>query len=172
MSHRAIRCLIGDAAKSLDDSIEFGYGRWSDFNIEKVDKWPNVWLNPLIANTTIADDGSGTILKTWQIRLNIIDIDKSGSHHNEFKKILDRMDFLADSLIRRIDDWYRTSQDIVGTLNIINVNHRPIIKDTAKIVTGWELSFQLETSDSFDYCVDPDNVAIYNGSYRDNQDTE
>jgi hypothetical protein len=172
MSHRAIRCLIGDAVKSLDDKIQFGFGKWSDFNIERVDKWPNVWLNPIPATTSISDDGSGTILKTWQIWINIIDIDKSGSHQDEWKVILDRMDFLADSLIRRINDWYLTGEDIVGTLTILNVNHRPIIKDTAKIVTGWELRFQIETSDNFDYCKDPDNVAIYNGSYRNNQVTE
>jgi hypothetical protein len=170
MSHRAIRCLIGDAVKSLDDKIQFGYGRRSDFNIDNKKKYPFVWMLPLTATTNIPSDGSG-ITKTWSIILVIIDIDKSGSTVKEYDDILDKMDFIADSLIRRIDDWYQSGTDIVGTVTITSVNQTTIIKDDSDIHTGWLLAFQMVTSDDFDYCT-PDNIALYNGSYRYNQDTD
>lgn len=170
MSHRAIRCLIGDATKSLDDKIQFGYGRRSDFNIPNNKSYPFVWMLPLTAVTTIPDDGAG-ITKAWNIILVIIDIDKSGSTEKEFDKILDRMDDIGEQLIRRVDDWYRSGDDIVGSLTIRSVNQTSIIKEDSDIHTGWLYSFQMITSDDFDYCT-PDNIALYNGSYRDNQDTE
>jgi hypothetical protein len=171
MSHRAIRCLVGDAVKSLDDKIQFGYGRRSDFNIPNNKKYPFVWMLPLTAVTNIPSDGAG-ITKTWSIILVIIDIDKSGSTEKEYDDILDRMDFIGDSLIRRIDDWYQSGTDIVGTLTINSVNQTTIIKGDSDIHTGWLFAFQMVTSDMFDYCVDPDNTALYNGSYRHNQDTD
>jgi hypothetical protein len=171
MSHRAIRCLIGDASKSLDDSVQFGYGRKSDFNVYNNKKYKFTWMLPLTATTTIPTDGSG-ITKSWNVILVIIDIDKSGSNEKEFTKILDYMDDFGDRLIRRIDDWYQSGTDIVGTLTIGTVNQTPIIKDDADIHTGWLYSFQMITSDDFDYCKDPDNIALYNGTYRYNQDPE
>lgn len=151
MSHRAIRCLIGDAVKSLDDKIQFGYGRRSDFNIDNKKQYPFVWMLPLTASTTIPTNGAG-ITKTWNIILVIIDIDKSDSTEKEYKKILDVMDFIGDSLIRRINDWYLTGEDIVGALTITSVNQTTIIKGDSDIHTGWLLTFQMVTSDSFDYC--------------------
>lgn len=170
MSHRAIRCLIGDAVKSLDDKIQFGYGRRSDFNIPNNKSYPFVWLLPLTATTTIPSNGAG-ITKGWNVVLVVIDIDKSGSKEKEFDKILDRMSDIGDALIRRIDDWYQSGSDIVGTLTINTVNQTTIIKEDSDIHTGWLYSFQMITSDDFDYCT-PDNIALYNGSYRHNSTTE
>lgn len=171
MSHRAIRCLIGNAVKSLDDSIQFGYGRRSDFNIHNDKKYPFVWLLPLTAVTTIPNDGAG-ITKSWNIILVVIDIDKSDSVEQEFDKIMDRMDDIGDRLIRRIDDWYRSGDDIVGALTITSVNQTSIIKEDSDIHTGWLYSFQMITDDQFEYCIDPDNIALYNDSYRNSQDTQ
>lgn len=171
MSHHAIRCLIGDAVKSLDDSIQFGYGRRSDFNIHNDKNYPFVWLLPLTAVTTIPSDGAG-ITKSWNIILVVIDIDKSDSVEQEFDKIMDRMDDIGDRLIRRIDDWYRSGDDIVGALTITSVNQTSIIKEDSDIHTGWLYSFQMITDDQFEYCIDPDNIALYNDSYRNSQDTQ
>lgn len=170
MSHRAIRCLIGDATRSLDDKIQFGYGRRSDFNIPNNKKYPFVWMLPLTATTSIPSNGAG-ITKSWNVILVVIDLDKSDSKETEFDKILDRMDSLGDQLIRRIDDWYQSGTDIVGTLTIASVNQTTIIKGDSDVHTGWLYSFQMVTSDDFDYCT-PDNIALYNGSYRYTSDTE
>lgn len=170
MSHRAIRCLIGDAVKSLSDKIQFGYGRRTDFNIYNNKAYPFVWLLPLTAVTTIPNNGAG-ITKTWNIILVVIDLDKSDSVEKQYDDILDKMSDIGDALIRRIDDWYRSGTDIVGSLTITTVNQTTIIKEDADIHTGWLYSFQMITDDDFDYCT-PDNIALYNGSYRDNQDTD
>lgn len=169
MSHRAIRCLIGDAVKSLDDKIQFGYGRRSDFNIDNQKKYPFVWMLPLTAVTTIPNNGAG-ITKTWNVILVVIDLDKSDSKETEFDKILDKMSDVGDALLRRIDDWYQSGTDVVGTITIASVTQTTIIKGDSDIHTGWLYSFQMTTSDDFDYCT-PDNIALYNGSYRDSQDS-
>jgi hypothetical protein len=151
MSHRAIRCLIGDTTKSLDDSIQFGYGRRSDFNSTKDKRFPFVWLLPLTAST-ILESSTASRTKTWNCVLVILDIDKPGDNHKDFNKILDDMDHLGDKIIQRIDDWYRSEKDILGTLTLQNINQTTIIKEDAAIDSGWLFSFQMVVSDDFDYC--------------------
>lgn len=159
MSHRAIRCLVGDAAKSLDDKIQFGYGRRSDFNIPNDKCYPFVWMLPLTASTVLnSTDRSRT--KTWNIILVIIDIDKSSSVEKQYDDILDAMDDIGDKLIQRIDDWYQSERDIVGTLTITNINQTTIIKQDSDIHTGWLFTFQMTVSDDFEYCT-PDNEILY-----------
>lgn len=159
MSHKSIRALIRDVVNSLDDSIQFGYGRRSDFNIIKDKRFPFVWLLPLTANTVLSSS-TGARTKTWNCVIVILDIDKPGDKHKQFNKILDDMDDLGDKIIQRIDDWYRSEKDIVGTLTLQNINQTTIIKEDAAIDTGWLFSFQMVTSDDFQYCT-PDNVELY-----------
>lgn len=156
MSHRSVRLLIEAAAKSLSDDIQFGYGRRSDFNQSGEKSYPYVWLLPLTASQVIGP----TRTKTWSIVLVVINLDKSDSEHKEFDCILDEMDELADKIVIRIDDWYRSTEDIVGTLSITNVNQVSIIKEDADIHTGWLITFQMTVSDDFEYCV-PDNITLY-----------
>lgn len=154
MSHRSVRLLIEAAAKSLSDDIQFGYGRRSDFNQSGDKSYPYVWLLPLTASQVIPTTDKPRT-KTWSIVLVVITLDQSDSVPKQFDSLLDDMDDLVDRLVFRIDDWYRTTDDIVGTLTITNVNQVSIIKDDADIHTGWLLSFQMTVSDDFSYCVDP-----------------
>jgi hypothetical protein len=156
MSHRSVRLLIEAAAKSLSDNIQFGYGRRSDFNQSGDKYYPYVWLLPLTATTVIGE----TRTKTWSIVLVVINMDKSDSESKEFDCILDEMDDIVDKIVIRIDDWYRTTDDIVGSLTITNVNQVSIIKEDADIHTGWLCTFQMTVSDDFDYCAnEPSNLA-------------
>lgn len=87
-------------------------------------------------------------------------MDKPGDKHKDINVILDEMDDLGDKIIQRIDDWYQSEQDIVGTLTLQNINQTTIIKEDADIDSGWLFTFQMVTSDSFEYCVE-DNIELY-----------
>jgi hypothetical protein len=150
---------VGDAAKSLDDKIQFGYGRRSDFNIPNNKRYPFVWMLPLTASTVLSSTDRPRT-KTWNVILVIIDIDKSDSIETQYDDILDAMDEIGDKLIQRIDDWYMRERDIVGTLTIANINQTTIIKGDGDIHTGWLFTFQMTVSDDFDYCT-PENVELY-----------
>lgn len=159
MSHKSIRLLIRDVVKSLSDNLQFGYGRRSDFNLVKNKSYPIVWLLPLTASTVLnSSDRSRT--KTWNCIIVILDMDKPGDKHKDINVILDEMDDLGDKIIQRIDDWYQSERDIVGTLTLQNINQTTIIKEDAAIDSGWLFTFQMITSDDFAYCV-PDNVELY-----------
>lgn len=161
MSHKSIRLLIRDVVKSLSDNVQFGYGRRSDFNLVKNKRYPIVWLLPLTAST-ILNSSDTPRTKTWNCILVVLDLNKAGDTERQFDDILDEMDDLGDKIIQRIDDWYQSEKDIVGTLTIQNINQTTIIKEDAAIDSGWLYTFQMITSDDFSYCT-PDNVELYDG---------
>lgn len=151
MSHRSVRQLIEAATKSLSDNIQFGYGRRSDFNQSGDKSYPYVWLLPLTASQIIPNTDQPRT-KTWSVILVIINLDLSDSVTKELDLILDEMDDIVDKIIIRIDDWYRNTDDITGSLTITNVNQVSIIKEDADIHTGWVCSFNMTVSDDFSYC--------------------
>lgn len=159
MSHKSIRCLIRDVTKSLSDNIQFGYGRRSDFNLVKNKRYPFVWLLPLTASTVLSGIDTPRT-KTWNCILVVLDINKAGDTEKQFDDILDAMDMLGDKIIQRMDDWYQSDHDILGTITIRNINQTTIIKEDSDIDTGWLFTFQMVVSDDFEYCT-PDNVELY-----------
>lgn len=160
MSHQSLRLLIRDAAQSVGDNIQFGYGRRSDYNLITSKSFPFVWLLPLTSSASFVNNNADVYQKTWNVVLIFIDLDKSGSKESEFDDILDRMDTLVDQVVNRINDWYLKSTDVVGTLTMRNITQNPIIKEDSSINTGWIVTFQVTLSDDFEYC-SPANVDLY-----------
>lgn len=164
MSHRSVVQLIKDVAVSLSDDIQFGYGRKSDFNLTQKKRDTFIWMITLTATPTFTNNNNTeNYQKTWNVVLYFFRPDQSGSTEIEFKPILDDLDILADRFVQRLNDWSMTSADVVGAVTLRNFQQTPYIKDTAEIYTGWFLSFQMVTSDDFDYCK-PENVAIYDNN--------
>lgn len=160
MSHQSLRLLIRDAAQSVGDNIQFGYGRRSDYNLINLKSFPFVWLLPLTSSASFVNNNSDIYQKTWNVVLIFIDLDKSDSKETQFDDILDRMDTLVDQVVNRINDWYLHSSDVVGTLTMRNITQNPIIKEDSSINTGWIVTFQVTLSQDFDYCK-PENIALY-----------
>jgi hypothetical protein len=167
MSHRSVVQLIKDTATSLADNIQFGYGRRSDFNLQTTpnsDSAPSgvwMWLQPLSANPTYTNNSNTeNYQKTWNCILLILIPDKSDSTEKEYKVQLDEADELADKFINRLNDWAYKTSDTVGPVTLQNFQQNPIIKGDADIFSGWWVSFQMVTSDDFDYCT-PENIDLY-----------
>lgn len=161
MSHRSVVKLIKDAATSLGDSIQFGYGRRTEFNQKSRPDEPWIWLLPLTANPTYTNNSSTeNYQKQWNVILVFLKRDRSDSIETEYKPILDDMDDLVDRFINRLNDWSMKATDTVGAVTIQNISQTNFIKSDADIYTGWFVSFQMIVSDDFEYCT-PENVVIY-----------
>jgi hypothetical protein len=160
VSHLSVRTLIKDAAQSLADNIQFGYGRRSDFNLIKDPSSPYVWLLPLTSNPRFAVNNVEIYQKTWNCIVLFLYEDRTDSIETEFDHILDDMDTLVDKFIIRLNDFYLKSTDTVGTITLQNFSQNPFIKSDADIFTGWFLTFQMVVSSDFEYCT-PDNIALY-----------
>lgn len=164
MSHRSVRLLIENVAKSLSDAIQFGYGRRSDFNQTPDKKSEIIWLLPLDANPGYTVNGdTENYQKTWNCIVVFLAVDKTDSTGDEYKHVLDATDSLLDRFVNRLNDWSMNSTDVVGAVTLRNFNQLNQIKKDADIFTGWFLSFQMVVSDDFEYCT-PANVSLYANS--------
>lgn len=148
MSHLGIRKLIEDTAKSLGDDIQFTYARTSDFNVMRDKRYPFITLDPLSAVPGYSVDGSRNYTKAWTANMAFYELDNAASTQEEYVKILDEMDAFVDSFLNRLN-FYSLKAD---TILISSINQTPFIKQTADILSGYLLTFNIEVMDDFNYC--------------------
>lgn len=160
MSHQSVRLLLQDVAKSLADNIQFDAGRHSEFNMLQSVSYPWIWLLPITAQPQFAVNDVEHFQKVWSIALLFFDKDAFDATAGPSNEILDQQDETVDKFIHRLNDWSMKLQDTVGAITLRGFNQQPFYKDDAGIHTGWLLTFQIITPDSFFYCT-PDNVDIY-----------
>lgn len=166
MSHQSVRFLLRDVSNSLADNIEFKGGRETEFNVliaNKANKTQYRWLLPLTATRPPLNNQTRT--KNWSVALLFLQQDDFDANAEETNLIHDATDVAVDKYIQRLDDWSMTQQDTIGDVSIENVNQTPFYKDQAGVYSGWLLRFNLIVPDDFIYCT-PDNIAIYDGTYR------
>lgn len=152
MSHKGIRLLIEDTAKSLGDDIQFTYARTSDFNVMYDKRYPFITLDPLTSVPVYADNNVSNFMKTWIASMAFYQLDQEGSTQQDYAKILDEMDSYVDNFLNKLN-FYSESQQITSDAIIItNMGQTPFIKATADILTGYILTLQLQVNDQFNYC--------------------
>lgn len=148
MSHKCIRILIEDTAKSLADNIKFTYARTSDFNMIRDKKYPFITLDSLRAIPQYGTDGTLNYMKAWSCNMAFYEPDDAGSTGEDYALILDRTDIYVDQFINKLNFYMSKSDEIL----IQGVNQEAFVKATADILTGHLLSFTILAQDSFDYC--------------------
>lgn len=148
MSHKGIRLLIEDVAKSLGDDIQFTYARTSDFNILRDKRYPFITLDPLTSAAGYAVEDVQNYSKTWACTMAFYELDKAASTQEEYSKILDSTDVLVDSFINKMNFYSLKADSIV----ITNISQNPFIKAMADILTGHILTFNVQVLDTFNYC--------------------
>jgi hypothetical protein len=149
MSHKGIRLLIEKTAKSLGDDIQFTYARPSDFNQIRNKRYPFISLGLLTANSSYTVNNVQNYTKVWSCLMSFFEIDKMASIEDEVALILDETDVLVDTFINRLN-FYTTSQE--GDIIITAINQTPFVKETADILTGQILSFNIQVPDNWNYC--------------------
>lgn len=146
--HESIRRLIEDTAKSLADYVDFHYARTSDFNLVRDKKSFSVVLDPMVATPAYSVDNHTNYVKTWLIQMAFYQKDKEASLPDEYSKILDDVDTFVDNFINKLN-FYSTQ---ASEITLSNFRQEPFIKATSGILTGYILTFQIETLDNFEYC--------------------
>lgn len=152
MSHKGVRLLLEDTAKSLGDSIQFDYGRTSDFNMLRDKKYPFISCNPLNASASYAVNNVSNFSKVYQVQLAFYQLDTEGSSQDEYALILDEMNDLADNFINKLNFFMDKCNLDSDTITLTGINQQPFIKATGDILTGYLMNFSLTVTDNFDYC--------------------
>ena len=149
MSHKAIRLLIEDTVKALQDDIDYTYGRLTDFNQKEKKMFTFVNTSPLEAIPGYRSNNNTTnYMKAWGVEMAFVKI--CASNPEKYTEALDEMDALVDSFLNRLNFFELQSDQ----LTVQSVSQSPRINVLADIVTGYVLTFQMLVSDNFDYCVD------------------
>ena len=152
MSHKGIRLLLEDTAKSLGDGIQFDYARKSDFNLLRDKKYPFISSSLLIASPSYSDSGVSNYSKQWRGELAFYQLDTEASDQSQYALILDEMDVYVDQFINKLNFFMYnrciTSDDITITFG----EQQPFIKATADILTGWTIPITVRVLDTFNYC--------------------
>jgi hypothetical protein len=152
VSHKGIRLLLEDTAKSLADNIQFDYGRTSDFNMLRDKKYPFISVSPLNASASYAVNNVTNFSKVYQVQIAFYQLDQEHSSQDEYAPILDEMNLLADSFFNKLNFFVQgrclDSDDIILT----GMSQQPFVKATADILTGYIMNFSITVTDSFDYC--------------------
>jgi hypothetical protein len=153
MSHKSVRQLIRDTAKSLGDSVQFVYARKTDFNAIRDKKYPFIQLELLNSNASFTNN---TLTSSYPVAMTFYELDSLTGSEDSTTNILDATDDLAQSFIRKMNIFSFDEDDTVSisTKNIMlsNVKFQSFVKMTTDCLTGWILTFDMEVPDDFDYC--------------------
>lgn len=155
MSYQAVRILIEDTIRSIDDSVMFAHARDSDFNSVGIREDKRVQLTPMepLTEPATAEHNS---TKTFTIKMVFYKLDSLSTAEDFTTNILDEMDILSDKFIHKLNVFtleYESAEVSSSTIEIVNMQpKRPVIKVTADCVTGFIVSFGLIVPDVFDYC--------------------
>jgi len=151
MSHKGVRLLIEDVAKSLADDMQFTYARTSDFNVLRDKRYPFIALDPLTSVPTYAVNNSSNYVKRWSAQMAFYQLDHESSDQTQYAKILDEMDGYVDQFLNKLN-LYAFNREGASEILITSISQTPFIKATADILTGYLLTFTIETPDDFNYC--------------------
>jgi len=151
MSHKGVRLLIEDVAKSLADDMQFTYARTSDFNVLRDKRYPFIALDPLTAVPTYAVNNSSNYVKRWSAQMAFYQLDYESSDQTQYAKILDEMDAYVDQFLNKLN-LYAFNREEASEILLTSISQTPFIKATADILTGYLLTFTIETPDDFNYC--------------------
>lgn len=142
MSHKSIRTLIEQAVRSVQDDVQYSYGKETDLNQTNVDRFMIVNTSPMVANSSFSVNSVSNYSKAWNVEMAFYMLDREDSI--DYPNILDRTDAFIDSFI--------TLLNLQESLTISAINQAPFIKAMANILTGHILTFTVTLNDDLDYC--------------------
>lgn len=142
--HHTLRIAIEKAARSIQDDIQYSFGRDSDLNQDGIAKFLIVNVNPPIANASFAVDAVTNYSKSWSIAMAFGMMDTDEDRY--YETILDKTDAHIDRFINNLN--------LVDTIVLSSINQTPFIKGYANVLTGHILTFTATVTDDFDYCND------------------
>lgn len=146
MKRSEVRALIESAVSATNSSYRFNSGRITEFNSERSNDYPFLWLNPLERTTEF--NAFQMPVNNWKAIIRIANLDEMGSSPEQYEAIVDQCDEIAQKFI------YNLNQVVSGfkLLTLDAVESVPYIHDHADNTTGVDLSFTLTIPDTTDVC--------------------
>lgn len=149
MKRSEIRTFIEAGVTAVNSSLDFGYGRITEWNSNRSNLYPGVWWEsdqPVAVELT----ENQLPVNSWPVRLHIGKKDKADSMPSDYDLLVDDCDLVAQQLIRQY------SQILEGALYdlvaIEDISREPFIKKNADLITGVLLTFTLKSPDTTSLC--------------------
>lgn len=139
MTRAEVKEFIQSGAELLQ--IPFDTGRISEFNSNRTNTYPFVFLETVSSQTTLTNS---LPTDTYAIKIHVLSKDWIDSSNADYEALIDQADIVAQRLIKRYND-------ILSNYNLVTINsisRVPFIKKHADCLTGVLLSFNLLTQDT------------------------
>lgn len=121
--------------------IPFDTGRISEFNSNRSNTYPYVWLETMSATTSLLNS---IPTDTYVVKLHILSKDSIDSSNSDYESLIDEADQVARRLIKRYNDILNE----YTLVTISNISRVPFIKKHADCLTGVLLTFNLIVQDT------------------------
>ena len=154
MTHESVITLLDDTAKSLGDSVQFGYGALEDFNTIPNKTFPYVWVFPMKGEFAKQGQNVGSIVE-FDIEVNFIVLDSVTGNHYETAKAWDDAFQLMEKFAHKLDQFVNGYDPKVPSSDIIELDRLRFEagrKSTGDVLSGWKLGFLLRVPTQFEYC--------------------
>jgi len=145
MRREDLRAFISAGVDELSPTVQFNSGRITEFNSKRSNKYPFIWLESL-ARTPIAN---GLV---WNIVLHIAKKDKMDSSPEQYEKIIDECDYIAQQLMAQYKLLLEGYDQLVIEAGSENGNAEPFIHRHADDTSGVILSFELQDFSPANVC--------------------
>lgn len=146
MKREEVRTLLENASKALSETVRFNSGRITEFNSNRSNEYPFIWLESLSRDTSFNDNQ--VPFDDWNVVLHFAKKDAAGSTPEQYEPIIDECDLLAKQFIYKLNhvlDGYKL-------ITLSGINSEPFIHVHADDTTGVILSFTLNSVDKTDVC--------------------
>lgn len=155
MTHESVVTLLKDVAKSLGDSVTFGYGALEDFNTLTNKVYPYIWLYPL-KGEFVSGESKLTSSIDWECEVNILHEDAVTGAEFETAQAWDKGFKIMEGFVHKLDEFILnpdSTTDINSDLvSLERVRFEAGRKATGDVLTGWKLTFTMRTPTEFAYC--------------------
>lgn len=146
MIRSQVRSFIESGIAALAQSIKFNSGRITEFNSERSNEYPYVWLVSPGVGTDHNISGAPT--DGWNIELHIAKKDKVDSKPEEYEAIIDECDEIARALVNQ----YRNALSGGSLVTIDSSDRNPFHHRHADDTSGVILTFTLVGPDNAPLC--------------------
>jgi hypothetical protein len=147
MRREEIRAYIKSGVDALSPAISFNSGRITEFNSERSNEYPYVWLESLSSSPDVADSGASYDL--WAIVLHVAKKDDIDSKPEQYEAIIDECDYIAQQLWSQYNTILSTSNKLILSGGV----REPFIHKHADDTTGVILSFTIQDFSPVPICV-------------------
>lgn len=146
MKREEVRALIESAVSATNSSYRFNSGRITEFNSNRSNEYPYLWLESLSRETDIDDQQRP--FDNWNCVIHIANLDEPGSPPEIYEPIIDECDLIAKRFT------YQLNQ-VVSSYKLITLSGLicdPFQHLQADNTSGVILSFTLSMLDQTDVC--------------------